>query len=89
MGPKYQVGALPIPGVDEPQITGDYHCHKRGKHNAPIITGEIEERGDDETIEKLSLVNEMSSKEGAWEIPVRIWEVCIVDSCLFPISGSM
>ena len=55
-----------MPGVDDPARTsGEFLSHKRGKHNASIITGEIEERGDDSTIEVLSLVNEMSAQEGA------------------------
>lgn len=45
VGPKYQVGALPVPGDDPP--------------------ADIEERGDDTTIEVLSRVNEMSDQEVA------------------------
>ncbi|KAI0339680.1 hypothetical protein BDW22DRAFT_1486765 [Trametopsis cervina] len=46
VGPKYQVGSLPVPGIDD----------------SPPVPGE-EERGDDQTIEVLSRVCEMSPQE--------------------------
>ena len=89
MGPKYQVSALPIPGVDDPaRASGEFLFVKRGRHNTPTITGEILERGDDETIEVLSLVNEMSPQEGSWEHSLSGLAFDRVDICLVLVAAS-